>query len=121
MCEIGQGGAEEALCHSAICKSLQARILQRQDYLGYRILHEGVEMDPEEVQAVLEWGKNPSRYPEAAPELPRVCQLLPSIHPILHSNSILHHYPLKDQRRGKIQTKPISQVVNGMPSGCRET
>lgn len=66
------------------CEFYQSKI----DYLGYRISHEGIEMDPEKVQAVLEWAppciqKQPESflgfanfYPQFIPLFAQIANLL---------------------------------------------
>lgn len=55
------------------------------DYLGCCISHEGIEMDPEKVQAV--WSGH-LLHPEATSKLPGICELLPPIHPIFFPGSL---------------------------------
>ena len=60
------------------CKPSKCEILRDSiKYLGRMVDRHGVRPDPEAVEAELTW-KAPRT--DTAPELPRVCQLLPGVH-----------------------------------------
>ena len=60
------------------CKPSKCEILTCEKYLGRMVDRHGVRPDPEAVEAVLTWESSQNGH--TAPELPRVCQLLPGIH-----------------------------------------
>lgn len=96
------------------CAFHQSKIV----YLGYRISHEGIEMDPKKVKAVLEWA---CPIPKSNCKLFGICKLLLPIDPLIRSDRPPHHQSVKDEGKGKPKSsQPLKWTIR-VPGSVQKT